>query len=500
MESHQETSESFDMEWIARNPSNGDELARGLTTKLTEVPAIVARARAAQAEWAKTPLSTRADLLRRWSKVLASEADDWAARIAQEAGKPRAEGLMEIISSLDHLGWTIRRGRRALRTTTIGAGRQMLLLMGGAQVRRVPRGVVAIWGTWNYPMFLALPAIAQAVFAGNAVVFKASENVPGLCEALRQSFERASPPRDLVGWVFGGPEQGRALAAAAVDFGHFTGGTVGGRAVLSKLAERGVPAVSELSGFDPAIVLPDAPLKTTAPALVWSAFVGCGQTCVAVKRVYVVGDASPWIEALARHADEVRVGDPSRDQVDVGPMINPQARERFHKTIESAIAAGAILRAGGVIVDGPGAFYRPTVLEARDERPEQLLAGCFGPVVVVRGVPDEESAIAAANSSDFALAASVWGSSRARARRVASQIQAGFVCINDAVAPTGHAGAPFGGMKASGTGRVHGEHGLQEFCHLQAVTERGIGGIRPQLFPYQEFIQKVLKFYQKLFY
>ena len=215
---------SSPVEWIARNPSSGEELARGPLTPPDDIPAIVERARAAQGKWSSTTLKDRARLLQRWSERLSSEGASWTTRIVQEAGKPRAEALMELLSTLDQLAWTIRHGPRALRSTRVGSGRQILLLMGGATVRRIPRGVVGVWGTWNYPLFLALPAIAHAILAGNGVVFKASENVPGLGAALRQSWEEADPPADLVGWIFGGVEQGRALASSSVDFGHFTGG------------------------------------------------------------------------------------------------------------------------------------------------------------------------------------------------------------------------------------------------------------------------------------
>src|SRR5262249_18282739 len=159
-----------------------------------------------------------------------------------------------------------------------------------------------------------------------------------------------------------------------------TGGIDSGRAVMAALAARGVPTIAELSGFDPAIVLPDAPLASTADALTWSAFVGAGQTCVAVKRVYVVGDARPWAEALADRARALGGGARAAGEVALGPMISGAARARFHQTIRGAIDGGAEVLAGGAIPDGPGAFYPPTALLATDAAPEEALCGCFGPV------------------------------------------------------------------------------------------------------------------------
>ena len=300
--------------------------------------------------------------------------------------------------------------------------------------------------------------------------------------------------------MHGGPEVGRALTRSSIDKGMFTGGAINGRRVLAALAERGVPAFAELSGFDPAIVLPDAPFDPTVRGLCWGAFVGCGQACVAVKRVFVVGDPAPWADALARAADALRVGDPGSGPVDVGPLISEQARDRFDGTIRSAVAAGGRLLAGGRAIDGPGWFYRPTVIAADGPEPELALEGTFGPVVVVRGVPNIDAAVRAANGSTFALSASVWGRDRARARRVARALDAGTVAINDAVTPAAHAGVPFGGSKGSGFGRTKGAQGLLEFVQSHTLHERGPGGFRPWLFPYSALLERAMAGYRQVFH
>jgi acyl-CoA reductase-like NAD-dependent aldehyde dehydrogenase len=332
------------------------------------------------------------------------------------------------------------------------------------------------------------------------VVWKPSELAALAGERLQRSLEEAGVPAGLVSAVFGGPEVGQALVASAIDKGVFTGGVENGRRVLGELGRRGIPAVAELSGFDAAIVLPDAPLEPTARILTWAAFVGAGQTCIAVKRVYPVDDPRPWAEALADRARSLRVGDPGAGEVDVGPLISESARERFDRTVRSAVEAGARVLAGGSSRTGPGWFYEPTVLLAETAEAESRLAGVFGPVVLVRGVPDADSAVAAANASPFGLAASVWGRDPRAARAVADRLQAGMVGINEAVTPSAHAPAPFGGTKASGFGRVHGALGLREFAQPQVIHARRPGGFRPQLFPYSDRLGRALALYRRLFH
>jgi acyl-CoA reductase-like NAD-dependent aldehyde dehydrogenase len=247
-------------------------------------------------------------------------------------------------------------------------------------------------------------------------------------------------------------------------------------------------------------VFPDAPRAATVRALAWSAFVGSGQACVSVKRIYVVGDAESLAEALAAQARALRVGDPGRGNTDLGPLISEAARDGFHKSIQAAVAAGARLLCGGETAPGPGWFYAPTVLLAATPEPEAALAGCFGPVVIVRGVPDAETAIAAANASPFGLAASLWGRDRASLVRLASRLEAGMVGINEAVLPTAHAAAPFGGTKASGFGRVHGALGLREFARPLVIHAKRSGGLRPHLFPYSSRTEGLLALYRKVFH
>ncbi len=485
---------------IARNPATGAELGRVETTPLDRVSEAVFRAHEAQADWTALAWKQRREVLQRWWSVLARDAEIWAATIRDEVGKPTGEAMGEVVSTLDAVRWTVQNAGRVLADGRIRPGWQRWMFLGPTRLRWRPLGVVGMIGTWNYPLLLNAAPIVQALAAGNGVVWKPSELAPLSGLRLDRSLREAGLPEGLVATVFGGPEVGRALIESPIDKGVFTGGIANGRRVLSELAARGIPALAELSGFDAAIVLPDAPRESTLRALTWAAFLNSGQTCVAVKRVYIIGDARPWAEGLAEQARGLRVGDPASLAVDVGPLISESARDRFDAMIREAVGSGATILAGGRALAGSGWFYEPTVLLAESRAAESALSGSFGPVVLVRGVPDADAAVAATNASHFGLAASVWGRNRRSARAVADRIEAGMVAINDAVTPSASASAPFGGVKASGYGRTRGAFGLREFVQVQAVHERRPGGLRPPLFPYSERFLRLTAFYRWLFH
>jgi acyl-CoA reductase-like NAD-dependent aldehyde dehydrogenase len=485
---------------VARNPATGLVLGHHPSTPPGEVDELTARASLAQKAWASTPWKIRREALRRWWALLARDADSWALAIRDEVGKPTGEAMAEVVSTLDAVRWTIKNAGKALADERVARGWQRVLLIPPARLRWAPLGVIGIIGTWNYPLLLNAPAIAQALAAGNAVVWKPSELAVGLGRKLQDSIREAGFPDGLVSAAYGKSDVGQALIGSGIAKAIFTGGVEGGRAVLAELGRRGIPALAELSGFDAAIILPDAPRESTARALTWASFVGAGQTCVAVKRAYVVGDPAPWAEALALGAKALRVGDPSTGEVDVGPMISPKARERFHATIGAAVEAGAKVLAGGRPVEGPGSFYPPTVLISEGPEAEAALAGCFGPVVLVRGFAGEDAAVEAANAGPFGLSASVWGRNLRRARSVAFRLEAGSIAVNDAVTTSAHAAAPFGGCKASGFGRIRGVAGLRELAQTRVIHARKPGGFRPHLFPYGGLMPRIFSVYRRIFH
>ncbi len=253
--------------------------------------------------------------------------------------------------------------------------------------------------------------------------------------------------------------------------------------------------------------MPDARSGSRGGLLTWrrrcAGAGGWSDLCLGQKDLYQdAGWRTLEVEvALRRARGQLESEIPSTSDVDLGPLISESARDRFQATLNAAVAAGARVSAGGSPLPGPGWFFEPTVLYATTPEAEGSLAGVFGPSVVVRGVSDVEAAVEAARASPYALAASVWSADRRAARRVASRLDAGMVTINEAVTPTMHASAPFGGVKASGFGRTHGPSGLHEFVQSQAIYARRPGGFRPELFPYgAKTVENALRIYRRLFH
>lgn len=483
-------------------PGSGQQVDEVRSSTAAEVEQTVAAARAAFETWSRTTWRHRRHWLKSWSQRLTDQADVWIEDLIRLHGKPRVEAIGEVLTTLEAIRWTIDHGKSVLKPRRIPPGRQRLMNIPTAEIVPNPLGVIGVWGTWNFPLYLNAPVIAQALAAGNAVVFKPSELAAATGRRLAESWEGLDHPAGLLGLIQGDAEVGRRLAEQSLDKGVFTGGIVGGRAVLTALAARGIPAVAELSGYDPALILPDADREFTLPALVWGAFVNAGQTCIGIKRILVVGtqtDARQWCVALATAAARLRVGDPAGSQggaVDVGPLISNSARQRFAGFLAAAREHGAIVHQGGrVLEERAGWFVAPTVLEAGPDPDavEQALAGCFGPLVLVRSHPTCEAAIDAINRGDYGLGASVWGRDLKAARLVAQRLRVGMVTINDVIAPTAHAGAPFGGVRASGYGRTHGADGLREFVHQKTLYVRPARGWRPQVYPYHDRLTRLLR-------
>lgn len=458
----------------AVDPATGKTIGTVQITTEQEIPAIVARARAAQKSWAALPFSQRAEALTVLRSVVVRRAEEIAETISQGMGKPLVDAMVgDIGLVLDEFDEYIANGAAWLADEPVtvpakfGTGKRAL-------IRYVPRGVVCLIAPWNFPFGIAMGPLIPALASGNAVILKPTSAVPMVGVLLAELFKEAFAEHpDLVQVVHAPGKLGSAIATApGVDFVSFTGSTKIGRQLEAALAPLLRPALLELGGSDPAIVTDDANLERAANGIVWGRFMNNGQVCAAVKRVYVHRSvARPFIEKLVTKVRALKVGPYTDHAVDVGPLANGRAVEVLKAQLQDALDRGAKLETGGFMpTDSEGLFWPPTVLTNVDASMRVMNEEVFGPILPIQAVADDEEAIAEANRSEEGLDAYVFCGDPARAERIANRLDAGTVDINEAVVNYVIAALPFGGIKQSGINRYHGKVGMRLFSNVKSMV------------------------------
>ena len=453
------------------DPATDEIIAQFKSTDPAEIPAILERACAAQSAWRLQSVRERATTLRRLRDAIFDARDEIAATISRESGKPRVEAVFaEIILALDTADFVARRAPKWLRAARVPHHNIAVKAKSG-WLEYEPLGVVAIISPWNYPFAIPIAQVIPALAAGNAVVLKPSELTPATGALIGEIAARAKLPENLVQIVQGGAEVGSALIEAGPDKVCFTGSVETGRKIAEACARKLIPSVLELGGKDPMIVLAGADLEIASSAAVWGSFMNCGQACLSVERVYVEQPiAEKFTQLCAAKTEKLRLGPPSDPDAEVGPMIRLRQLERVERQLQDAVARGAQILTGGERRPdlGPN-FLAPAVVTNVDPSMDLMREETFGPVLAIRAVESAAEAIAMANASPFSLSASVWTRDADAGRKVASQLRAGAVMINDVASYYGIAEAPHGGRGASGWGRAHGHFGLLEMVHAKYI-------------------------------
>jgi succinate-semialdehyde dehydrogenase/glutarate-semialdehyde dehydrogenase len=454
-------------------PATGELLAEVPVTPDDEVRRVVSRARKAQAAWAVLPVLERAHRLLRLRDAFAERAEDLVEVVSRECGKPRHEALVHELTTLLYLlDWYCKRAPDQLAPERVSL---QLMKHRTSEVHYVPRGVVGVISPGNFPLSIPMSTVVASLLAGNACVVKPSELTPLTLLSAKKAYDSTGLPEDLFGVVVGGGATGQALVDAGIDYCVFTGGVDTGRKVAAACGARLVPCTLELGGKAPLIACDDCDLERTARAIVMGAFANSGQACVSVERVYAHDRIYERLIARVRDlAGELRQGDPSRDYVDVGAILAPRQIETVQRLVDDALSRGARLVCGGrrPEKDGlrDGQFYEPTVLADCNHAMAVMREESFGPVVPFMRIGTDDEAVTLANDSHLGLNAYVFSRDRARARRIADRIEAGSVVVNDVLSNYGTVEAPFGGVKHSGFGRIHGIEGLRELCHRKHVS------------------------------
>jgi succinate-semialdehyde dehydrogenase/glutarate-semialdehyde dehydrogenase len=347
---------------------------------------------------------------------------------------------------------------------------------------RVPKGVVGIVSPWNYPLYLGVGDALPALAAGNAVVSKADSQTVWTMLWTRDLMAEAGLPAGL--WqIVAGP--GSVVGTALIDHVDvvcFTGSTATGRTVAERAARRLIGASLELGGKNPLIVRADADLAAAAAGTVASAFANTGQMCIHTERVYVHESVHDGFrDALVRATKKLRLGQTYDYTADLGPLVSAAQLAAVEAHVDDAVARGATVLAGGRARPDIGPLaYEPTILEG--VTPDMAVCGqeTFGPVISLYPFSTDAEAVSLANEGAYGLSASVWSKDGRAAQKLAVQIRAGSVNVNDgAAAAAGSIEAGMGGMGDSGLGRRHGAEGIRKFTESQTVAEQRLMPLGP---------------------
>jgi succinate-semialdehyde dehydrogenase/glutarate-semialdehyde dehydrogenase len=446
------------------NPANGELIAEYPEPSPAEVAAILKASRDAFQKWRRTSFVERADPLRRAGTLLRERRDDLARLMALEMGKPLAQGRAEAEKCAWGCEYYAENAERFLAAQEVPTDATR------SSVCFEPLGVVHAVMPWNFPFWQAFRFAAPALMAGNVSLLKHASSVSGCALAIEEVLHDAGIPKDAFRTLLVPSSRvGALIEAPEVAAVTLTGSTPAGLAVAAKAGACLKKSVLELGGSDPYLILEDADLEKAAEACATGRLINAGQSCIAAKRLLVVEPVlERFTELLVEQVAAWRLGDPFDESTNVGPQARRDLRDELHRQVQASVERGARLRLGGVVPDGPGAFYPPSVLvDVRPGMPafdEEL----FGPVAAVTAVRDEEDGVRLANQTVFGLGAAVFTEDSARGERIArEELEAGSCFVNAFVKSDPR--LPFGGVKESGYGRELGVFGIRELVNVKTV-------------------------------
>lgn len=446
------------------NPSNGEVISAHPIYTSKEVSLIVDQARSASDGWIKLGFNGRKKVLLAWSNFIINNIEQISELITLETGKPLSDSRLEVSNAVNHIGWAARHAEEIMRTSHRAPGALMVNM--AATVERSPLGVVGVIGPWNYPVFTPIGSIAYALAAGNTVVFKPSEYTAGVGVWMDESFNAVAPFVDIFTTITGLAETGNALCTSAIDKLSFTGSTRTAKLVAAACATQMTPVVLECGGKDPVIIAADANLDRAVDATIWSAMANAGQSCIGAERVYVderVADV--FIEKAIALASTLKAGAPGEGSYGASTMPSQIGVITSH--IKAAIKDGGKFALGSMkSIQEP--FVQPVILVDVPESSTAVREETFGPIVIINRVSSMKEAIKLSNDSRYGLGANVW--SKRHGKKIASQLHCGMVAINSTFSFAAISSVPFGGVKESGYGRIHGPEGLLEYTFARTVV------------------------------
>ncbi|MCX4960124.1 aldehyde dehydrogenase family protein [Streptomyces virginiae] len=421
------------------------------------------RARDAARWWDALGHDGRRTRLLAWKRVMTRRRAEIIDLLGRENGKVRADAVIELSVTLAHVDWAARNAHRVLRRRKMPSG--LLMFNQASTLEYKPYGVIGVIGPWNYPVFTPIGSLAYALAAGNAVVFKPSEHTPACGKWLTDTFAEAVPEHPVLQLTTGAGPTGAALCTSGVDKIAFTGSRATGARVLAACAPSVTPVLLELGGKDALVVAADADVEAAVEAALWGGCANAGQSCTGIERVYVAEVVHEhFLNRLTHRARQIHA------RQDFGPITMPGQLDIIRRHVQDALDRGGRALVGGPDSIRPPYVLGPIVLADVPEDSAALREETFGPVLVVNRVRDAAEGVRRANDSPYGLGAALFA--RRGTTDLARSIRSGMVSVNDVMAFPGVPSLPFGGVGASGFGRIHGADGLREFTVPHAVTRR----------------------------
>ena len=449
------------------NPADETVLASVASAGLEDAMAALDAAQAAFPDWAGRKPRERAEILRKAFDLFTAKLEDFARLITLENGKARSDAMGEAAYAAEFFRWFSEEAVRAEAALGMAPASGARIM-----VRNKPAGVAVLVTPWNFPAAMGTRKIAPALAAGCPVIIKPASETPLTMLALMPLLEEAGVPPGVVN-VIPSRKSGVVVDSLLHDMRvrvvSFTGSTEVGRKLLKSAADNVVTPAMELGGNAPVIVFEDANLEAAVDGTMLAKMRNMGEACTAANRIYVHENiADAFTERLAARMAALKVGNGLDPNVDVGPMINAESRDKVAAFVDDAVATGAKLRLGGERPEGKGFFYPPTVLTDVPDTADCLKDEIFGPVAALQTFRDQGEVIARANATEYGLVAYVFTENLKRGLAVCEQLEFGMVGLNRGL--VSDPAAPFGGMKQSGLGREGGHEGMLEFMESQYIS------------------------------
>ena len=449
------------------NPATDEVLISVGNASAADALAAMDAACAVQASWAATPARDRGEVLRAVFEMITDRAEDFATLMTLEMGKVLAESMGEVKYGAEFFRWfaeeAVRIGGR-YTPSPAGTGRIV--------VTKQPVGPCYAITPWNFPLAMGTRKIGPALAAGCTMIVKPAQETPLTMLLLAKLMAEAGLPSGVLSVL--ATNKPREVTTALIDDGRlrkltFTGSTGVGKALVKQSADKLLRTSMELGGNAPFVVFDDADVDAAVEGAMLAKMRNGGEACTAANRLYI---ANPLLEEFTdkfvKRMGELNLGNGLDPSSKLGPLINPNQLETVQELVDDAVEKGATVAVGGQAPGGPGNFYPATVLVDVPADARILKEEVFGPVAPIVGFDTEEQGIAAANDTEYGLAAYIWTQSLDRALRVAESVQAGMVGVNRGV--ISDPAAPFGGVKESGFGREGGYEGIEEYLDIKYIA------------------------------